>query len=262
MRICRLAVELEPGLYLLAAYGGSSLPWAEDSGLHPFYLRSGIPQLNSVTRKRFLISPFGTDRFIVPGSSTYFRIELAEAREIFLQAGWINGNDPFNNNGPVTNIQKNSSPPTAELMTGGNKNTKHIVTITGEAGTPYAFQQFESNYRYSFQGTGDYWISSVHSGHPQDSIDATAVLVSGSDTYRTRPLFEQTIELDRATGYSRRANLLDTLTLFLKISAKGRYEVLSQGLESRHIIEPFFTHRPSNYVRPDPLGSLMPDTMF
>ena len=255
VRICRLAVELEPGLYLLAAYGGSSLPWAEDSGLHPFYLRSGIPQLNSVTRKRFLISPFGTDRFIVPGSSTYFRIELAEAREIFLQAGWINGNDPFNNNGPVTNIQKNSSPPTAELMTGGNKNTKHIVTITGEAGTPYVFQQFESNYRYSFQGTGDYWISSVHSGHPQDSIDATAVLVSGSDTYRTRPLFEQTIELDRATGYSRRANLLDTLTLFLKISAKGRYEVLSQGLESRHIIEPFFTHRPSNYVRPEPQPS-------
>ena len=250
LRVCRFTVDLEPGLYLLSAYGGSALPWAEDSGLHPFYLRSGIPQLGSVTRKRLLISPFGTDRFIVPGSSTYFRIELAEAREMSLQAGWTNGSDPFSNNGPVQNIQKNSSPPVAEMLTGEAKSATHIVTLSGEAGTPYVFQHFESNYRYSFQGTGEYWISSVHSGHPQDSVDATAVLVSGSDTYRTRPLFEQTIELDQATGYSRRANLLDTLTLFLKINAKGSYQILSQGATARFLIEPFLLSQPRDYAQP------------
>ncbi len=250
LRVCRFTVDLEPGLYLLSAYGGSALPWAEDSGLHPFYLRSGIPQLGSVTRKRLLISPFGTDRFIVPGSSTYFRIELAEAREMSLQVGWTNGSDPFSNNGPVQNIQKNSSPPVAEMLTGGSKSATHIVTISGEAGTPYVFQHFESNYHYSFQGTGEYWISSVHSGHPQDSVDATAVLVSGSDTYRTRPLFEQTIELDQATGYSRRANLLDTLTLFLKINAKGSYQILSQGATARFLIEPFLLSQPRDYAQP------------
>ncbi|MBI4350837.1 MAG: hypothetical protein HY550_05315 [Elusimicrobia bacterium] len=250
LRVCRLAVALDPGLYLLSAYGGLALPWAEDSGLHPFYLRHGIPELGSVTRKRFTLSPFGTDRFIVPGLSTYFRVELAEARELSLQAGWFNKSDPFSNNGPDSNIRKNSSPPVAELLTEGNQSAKHLVVITGESGTPYVFQHFESNDRYSFQGTGEYWISSVHSGHPQDSVDSTAVLVSGADTYSTRPLFEQTIELDQATGYSRRANLLDPLTLFLKINAKGAYQVLSQGVEARVRIEPFFTSVPMYYAKP------------
>jgi hypothetical protein len=250
LRVCRLVVELEPGLYLLSAYGGVALPWAEDSGMHPFYLRSGIPELGSVTRKRFFISPFGTDRYIVPGSSTYFRIELAEALEMSLQAGWLSGSDPFNNNGPIKNIQRNSVPPVAELLTDGNKSSLHIVTITGEAGTPYVFQHFESNYSYSFQGTGDYWIASVHSGHPQDSVDATAILVSGRDTERTRPLFEQTIELDQTTGYSRRANLLEPLTLFLKINANGPYQVLSQGASARIRIEPFLLSRPRDYAQP------------
>lgn len=250
LRVCRLTTELGPGLYLLTAYGGTPLPWAEDSGLHPFYLRSGIPELGSVTRKRFVISPFGTDCFIVPGSSTYFRIELAEARELSLQAGWVNKNDPFGNNGPVKAIQKNSSPPVAELYTEGSRNAAHIVTIAGEAGTPYVFQHFESNYSYSFQGTGDYWISSVHAGHPQDSVDATAILISNKDTYRTRPLSEQTVELDQATGYSRRANLLEPLTLFLKINTKGPYQIISQGVEARFLVEPFLTSRPVNYTQP------------
>lgn len=250
LRICRLTVELEPGLYLLTAYGGPSLPWAEDSGLQPFSLRSGIPELGSVTRKRFSLSPFGTDSFIVPGSSTYFRIELAEARDMSLQAGWFNGSDPFGNNGPVKTIQKNSSPPVAEVFTEGNKNAKRIVTVTGEAGTAYVFQHFEANSSYSFQGTGEYWISSVHSGHPQDSVDATAVLVSGSDTYRTRPLAEQAIELDQATGYSRRANLLESLTLFLKINETGPYQILSQGVEANFLIEPFLLSRPPGYTKP------------
>ncbi len=249
LRVCRLAPELEQGLYLLTAYGGVALPWAEDGG-HPFYMRSGIPELGSVTRKRFKISPFGTDRFIVPGSSTYFRTELPEARELSLQSGWINLSDPFSNNGQIKNIQKNSLPPVAELFTEGKTNAKHIVTVTGEPGMPYVFQHFELKYSYSFQGSGDYWISSVHSGHPQDSVDATAIMASGSDMYGIRPMMEQTIELDQTTGYSRRANLLETLTLFLKIKTKGRYQIIAQGVEARFLIEPFLISRPREYSRP------------
>jgi len=257
LRVCRLTVDLEPGLYLLSAYGGAPLPWADDSGLSPFYLRSGIPELGSVTRRRFVVSPFGMDRFLVPGSSTYFRLELPEAREASLQVGWFDPANPFNNTGTMQTISKKSVPPAAELSMGGNNNAKHVVTITGDAGSAYVYQHFESNYRYSFQGTGEYWISSVHSGHPQDSIDATGILTAGHDAFRARPLFEQTIELDQKTSYARQANLLSVLTLFLKVKATGSYQVLAQGVEARFLIEPFFTQRPSNYAspRPRPSGS-------
>jgi len=251
LKICRLTVELEPGLYLLTAYGGISLPWADDSGQNPFYLRSGIRELGSVTRRRFVVSPFGTDHFLVPGSSTYFRLELPEAREASLQVGNYNQKDIFNNNGPRQSILKNSVPPVVELSVSGNKDAKHILTITGEADASYVLQHFESNYQYSFQGSGDYWISSVHSGYPQDSIDATAILTSGYDVRRTQPLLAQTIEIDQKNGYTRRANLLGPLTLFLKINEKGSYQILAQGVESRFLIEPFFSYRPLNYAEPD-----------
>src|SRR6185369_9278803 len=43
LRRCRLAAVLEPGLYLLIAYGGVGQPWAEGADEHPLYIRWGEP---------------------------------------------------------------------------------------------------------------------------------------------------------------------------------------------------------------------------
>ena len=72
--------ELEPGLYLVTAYGGPAQPWAEEAEAHPFYMRFGLPRLPEAGRRRFTVSPFGIDRYRVPGAATYFRLELPEAR--------------------------------------------------------------------------------------------------------------------------------------------------------------------------------------
>src|SRR5204862_537845 len=80
MLVCRLAADLNPGLYLLTAYGGVSQPQAEESAEHPLHLRFGIPRLAAVGRRRFTMSPFGADRWLVPGDASYFRLELPEAR--------------------------------------------------------------------------------------------------------------------------------------------------------------------------------------
>src|SRR5438093_1181130 len=80
MLVSRLAADLNPGLYLLTAYGGVSRPQAEESAEHPLHLRFGIPRLAAVGRRRFTMSPFGADRWLVPGDASYFRLELPEAR--------------------------------------------------------------------------------------------------------------------------------------------------------------------------------------
>src|SRR5262245_40888389 len=46
--VCRLVADLDPGLYLLTAYGGASVPLAEESGEHSFHLRFGVPVLGAV----------------------------------------------------------------------------------------------------------------------------------------------------------------------------------------------------------------------
>lgn len=252
LRNCRMTADLEPGLYLISAYGGTPLPWDHDNEASPLYLRYGIAELGSATRSRFTVSPFGVDRFIAPGASTYFRLELPKAAEASIRVNWLDESNAFNDSGEKKSIMKNSALPVAELQVSGSNEKRHIVSITAEPGSPYIFQHFQISYAYNFQGSGNYWISSVHSTHPQDTIDATAVMTSGYDVYRTRPILAQTIALDQSAGYLRRANLLGTMTLFLKVNAAGSYQVAAKGVDARFFVEPFFTSRPSNYARPAP----------
>ncbi len=76
LTVQRLSADLNPGLYLLVAYGGQPLPWAETAGEQPFHLRMGIPLVaaNGVDHK--ITSPFGYDRWLVSASTDYYRLEL------------------------------------------------------------------------------------------------------------------------------------------------------------------------------------------
>src|SRR5437867_3667012 len=105
MLVCRLTADLNPGLYLLTAYGGVSQPQAEESAEHPLHLRFGIPRLPAVGRRRFTMGPFGADRWLVPGSASYFRLELPEARPATLRVG-SDPARPFETSGSVASIGK------------------------------------------------------------------------------------------------------------------------------------------------------------
>ncbi|MEE8304382.1 MAG: hypothetical protein V3S24_18340, partial [Candidatus Tectomicrobia bacterium] len=52
-------------------------------------------------------------------------------------------------------------------------------------------------------------------------------------------------------GWQRRFNLLEPLTLYLKVADTGRYQVLGEGVKAQFRVEPFLTRRPPNYESPD-----------
>jgi hypothetical protein len=251
---CRLNVELDPGLYLLTAYGGPSQSWAEESKSHPFYLREGIPRLGMAGRRRFVTSPFGTDRYLVPGSANYFRMELPEARAAKLQVDWFDASRSFDLSESVSEISKKSVPPVAELHTAGGNDRDHVITINAEAGQPYVLQQFEIKYVYSFEGNKEYWISTIHSGFTADSVDATAIVTSRQSMPPSRDeLFrEQTIEIGSKEYWHRRINVLDRTTLFMHIKDAGSYQLICQGIEAQYQVEPFTVNRPKDYKTPQP----------
>src|SRR5262249_32254917 len=82
LSVRRLSPKLAPGFYLLAASGGAPQAGAKDSREHPFHLRFGIPRFGEADRRRHTISAFGIDRYLVPGSTNYFRVEVPEARPV------------------------------------------------------------------------------------------------------------------------------------------------------------------------------------
>jgi hypothetical protein len=253
LAVRRLATTLEPGLYLLTAYGGPSLPWAEDSPEHPLFLRFGIPTLPEAGRRRYTVGPLGTDRYLVPGSATYFRIELPEARPAEMTVGDYDAEDPFATSGRTATVTKKSLPPVGELQAGHDPSKLHVVTVTAPAGQPYLLQHFESLSDTIFSKGGDYWLSTIHSGDPTDSVDATAIVMRQRlvGERHDEPLVEQVVDLDAKTGWARRCNLLEPLTVFVHVKTTDKYEVLSRGTDAKFRFEPFFTYRPARYKPPD-----------
>jgi hypothetical protein len=257
---CRLSADLEPGYYLLSAYGGAPQPWAEDSGEHPFHLRFGISRLPTVGRQRFTVSPFGIDRWVLPGKATYLRLELPEARPASLSAGVYDERRPFDAEGWQVSVSKNSLVPVAETEM-RQTNSDRVVTVTAEAGQPYVLQHFDLGQPFwvggrfwSLERGGKFWVSTVHSGDPQDSIDATAIVtrvdLRNADWTHQEPFLAQVIELDPERSWARRCNLLDPMTLFLHVPKLGKYELRSRGSAARFRIEPFLTYQLEHYEVP------------
>jgi len=256
LRTCRIVTRLEPGLYLLTSFGGADEPWPAGGKEHPLHLRFGIPSLGDTGRTRYRVGPFGADHFVVPGAVNFLQLELPEAVTARLsEAPFPAEGNPFGAVRAAAEITKKHREPIAALEL-EPQSAPRLLTVRAAAGQPFVLQHFELRDRYSFQRSGRYWIGSVHSGHPQDSADATAIVtavVAGSGAAARRglePVLAQAIEIDAAHGWARRCNLLDTLTIFFHARATGDYEVLLRGSTARARFEPFLVTRPQDYREP------------
>ncbi len=249
LTVQRLSADLNPGLYLLVAYGGQPLPWAETAGEQPFHLRMGIPLVaaNGVDHK--ITSPFGYDRWLVSASTDYYRLELKKNSPASIDVARFDRNYNFSISGRSQFIDKDSRLPVAEVFTRkGKKPDREIVTISAPAGQPYIFQRFSAVRHKTIKDPGTYWISSLHSGYGEDSADATSVL---TDRYRKEKYIDsQAIELTNAKGWQRQFNVLDSLTLHFEVKQQGNYRVEAEGIEGRYRFEPFSTFRSNNYKTP------------
>jgi len=251
LHLSQLSTYLEPGLYLFTLYGGQTEVWSETSDKHPLYIRFGIPTLNVADRRSRHISPFGIDRWLVPNPANYFRLALPEAKDARLGVTGYEENAPFSEPSYIGTIDKKSLPPVAEI-TSQSVTPYQVVTIEGDAGQLYTLQHFEHRYMYSFSKEGNYWISTLHSGTGQDSIDATSILTARLYGSSEQLVDTRTVTIDSNIGFQRKFNLLDPLTLYLHVPTLGQYQVIGigSGVEARYKIEPFLTSRPYNYRSP------------
>ncbi len=250
LSVARFSARLEPGLYLVTAYGGPSQPWTDASDEKPFLLRFGIPKLATTLRQQFTMGEFGVERFLVPSGPNFFRLELPVAAKASLQVSSYNENNPFQASGPSANIDKRSLPPVAELGNVGSSGLR-VVTVTMEAGKPFVLQHFNAASSTTLSAGGNYWISSIHAGHADDSIGATAILTHSSSYTPEEYVDAQVVELARGKNWHRRFNLLDELTLFVKVNDSSKISVVGQGVKARYRFEPFVTSRPRDYKTPN-----------
>ncbi len=248
LSVRRIVTVLEPGLYLVSAYGGPAKPWAKTSDEHPLHLRMGIPTLDDALRQTFVASPFGIDRFLVPATASFFRLELPEAEDARLSVDHYDEGRPYSGGGGGE-ISKKTNPPVTELDLGSESSGYKLVTITREAGKPYILQYFRSTSRYGFEETGDYWIQTLHSGYGEDNVDATGLLTRSATNYPERVIASNAPELRPGAVWSRRFNLLGTFTAYFNVTQPGTYSVQQSGANGEYRFEPMVQF-PENYKTP------------
>ncbi|MCP4472460.1 MAG: hypothetical protein GY815_17580 [Gammaproteobacteria bacterium] len=249
LRVKQVAADLNPGFYLLVAYGGPSLPWAETSGEQPFHMRMGIPRLaaNGVDNK--VTSPFGYDRWLVSDATDYFRLELEQNTRASINVSRFDDNYAFSYSGRSSEITKESRLPVAEVFASrGRKENFKVVTISTGADRPYTFQRFAKVRHHVIDKPGTYWVSTLHSGYGEDSPDATSLLTDITKS-RGRYVDSRAILL-RHTGWQRRFNILDNMTLIFEVQQRGDYRVEADGIEGEFRFEPLTSFRGNNYKTP------------
>lgn len=249
LAVARFTAELEPGLYLVSIYGGPSEAWTDASEEKPLLVRFGIPEFGPSLRQQFTMSEFGVERFIVPENANFFRLELPVAGTANLQVGAYNSANPLQANGQSASIDKRSLPPVAEISNFGGSGSR-LVTVSMEAGKSFVLQYFSATSHLSFFADGNYWISSIHAGHAEDSVGASAILTRRPYSAPEEYVDAQVLELKSGATWRRRFNLLDELTLFVRLPDNIKLRVLGQGVKARYRFEPFVTSRPRDYKTP------------
>ncbi|MEM6797501.1 MAG: hypothetical protein AAF725_26270, partial [Acidobacteriota bacterium] len=258
LRLLRLSSTLPPGLYRLSAYGGPSLDWAEDDGTRPLHVRSGVPRAPEAARRRVELSPFGFDRWLVPGAANYFRLETAGAagpageRTSLEVAPW-DEKRPFPSPEASASITREARLPVAELMPGSSDRAR-VLTVRGRAGEALVLQHFRSSDGYRLGGSpGTYWISTIFSGSPGDAAPATAVLASKGAGRRAATLDPRAVRLERGSRWRASFNLTSRATFFVRAEVAGSFDIRAEGEATARLrLEPFFAPgtRPRNYRSP------------
>lgn len=158
---CRLTAVLDPGLYLLVAYGGPSQPWAQGADEQPLWLRWGAPDLGEAGRRRLVMSPFGEDWFRVADNVNFARLELPEALPAGIKLRWVRTGEPLSrgiwNESAIT---KESVPPAAEVFaqdrpSDGDESVQEATVEEEGSEEEYAEEEYVEEEEYSEEEPAD-----------------------------------------------------------------------------------------------------------
>lgn len=253
LAVRQLALWLEPGLYRLTAYGGVGEKWASGSAAKSFYLRYGIPALPDAGRASHTASPFGIDRWLVPQSATYFRLDIDNPEHAALSVTPYVPERPFVGGGMRATIEKDGRDPKAELEVGGGSSGYRLVTVERKPGARYRLQYFDDRRERVLSGGGNdrYWLATLQAGNPDDALDPTAILVRDN----VEVIAASTVEMEPGKAWRRRFNLLGPLTLYLHAAQPMELLTEDSGGEAWFTVVPFTTSRPVNFRPPVPRQS-------
>jgi uncharacterized protein len=229
----RLDGAVEPGLYLVSAYGGDPLPWNDGDKAQPFHIVAGPPPFLAGGIYEGTIGPSGTARFELPRSATLARLELpdvAPARLSLRRGGAALAS---------AGIAKTNREPVATATFSSGDGT--IADVTGREGQAFRLRAMQPSSSLRAEGVGPYVIGVDLAGEGGNEFPATAVLAKFDKTglsKGTQIVASAAPRIAPGQAWRRVLNLRGPSSLTFEIAGAGPVAARVQGVGARVTLEP------------------------
>ncbi|HEY8874321.1 MAG TPA: hypothetical protein VIM52_14910 [Stellaceae bacterium] len=215
---------VEPGSYLITAYGGPALAWADGGTAQPLYLRIGSAPALADGWVRDHIGPFGSQIYEVGSHETSFRLDLADAAPVRLSV-----RDDSRLLGQAA-IAKNSREPNATVGVTAAETGRRQVQVTGSQGQEFALRGFRLTGSRSLASPGAWWLAAETVGTGGDELPATALLLRHDPAQGTVAVAGSAPRVGRGQAWRWRFNLRGSSSLLLEVTEGGPIAVRAEGL--------------------------------
>ncbi|MGL4966988.1 MAG: hypothetical protein ACRC67_37555 [Inquilinus sp.] len=215
---------LEPGTYLVIAYGGPAAAWADGDTAQPFHIRFGASDALLAGWVGGTIGPFGRDLYRIDGSARLLRLALPAAAPAGLRVldgtGFVSGGA----------IDKKSREPTVSVRSPRSQAPgDRVVELTGAAGQAFRLRAIEAPGGMSVSEAGSWWVSAPTVGFGGDELPATLALIRTEKDKPAVTVAGNAPRIGPGAAWRQRFNLRGPATLLLQVTAPGPIAVRSDG---------------------------------
>jgi len=231
MNRLRLEGALEPGRYVVTAYGGEKLVWAQGDAAQPFMLRLDEPALLAAGVAEGVIGPFGAERFDAPASYDAFRLDLAQTIPARLEAR-------RNGSREIATISKNSRAPSANVRLAADGKTNARLEVSGFEGQPFTLRGLRQSDRETFEASGPHLVGLDIAGDGGDDPPATALFARIEKDGKTRVIASDAPRIGAGKAWRAKFNLFGPTSILFEATRDGPVAIDAKGVKVDASIEP------------------------
>jgi uncharacterized protein YecT (DUF1311 family) len=224
--------QLEPGTYLVTAYGGPALPWADGAAAQPFYLRLDASAAFAEGWLSGQIGPLGSEILSVQSQADSFRLELPEPAAVTLSVTTGEA-EPAS-----VEMARNSRVPVVTIRPGRRGNATRMVEIRGAAGQRFQLRAFGDGSVARATRAGNFLVAAEMPGLGGDDVPATAILLRSEQGQPDTVAAAAAPRIGTGQAWRARFNLNGAATLLMQVVSPGPVAVRTRGVALRASLQP------------------------
>jgi len=216
--------KIEPGTYLVTAYGGKPAIWADGDTANPFYIRAGFSPALAAGWAGGTIGPSGSEVFTLPAWAGAVRLDLPQsaAADLISAIG-------------QESIDGKSREPNAILRVDPAKTP--TIELRGAAGQPFTLRCIQTQ-AVPPQTPGIYWMSASTLGVGGDEVPPTLLLVRHDPAERPRILAGTVPNVGPGLAWHTRFNLRGPTDLLVQPTQGGPLALRTEGVKVGEKLDP------------------------